>query len=116
MILLSKKIYLLNIRYTYKCLNFLKNYKYISVPIIKKIQSFKRLIILRSPKHFNIGKLQLFQNNSSLTIQYPVNYKLNAMKLNYRFRDFLNYIPVAPTTYLNHIEVQYTLSIKFTFL
>lgn len=113
MILINKKLNLLGLRYVYKLSSFTKNINK-NLLIIKFLKTFKRLIILRSPKHFNIGKLQLLRGNSSIIFFYPLNLKVFLFNNPFYFNTLINLFPLLPTTYLTHIEVKYNLIFKFS--
>lgn len=116
-ILISKKIHLVSLKCNYKCSQFLTK-NLLRMSFLDKIKrSFTRLVFLRSPKHFNIGKIQVFQSNSNILLLYPLNFFLFSKNLNFfiSLKSFLINFPMLPTMYLKHIELSYNVTVRIKF-
>jgi hypothetical protein len=78
-------------------------------------RKFKRLIILRSPKHFNVGKLQTYKIHSRCVLCVQLNSTITFLP---SLRKYLFYISTkdmvsCPTTYITHVKAE--VDLKFTF-
>lgn len=81
-----------------------------------KKNSKKTLIILRSPKHFNIGKHKIFSFNNHKSYKIQINAPINNYFLNNNYTTFFNTQNNYNINYnfkINSVRLNYTTKIKW---
>ena len=76
---------------------------------------FRRLITLRSPKHFNIGKLQTYKCNFRYSVYLQVNrvFSIGSSTLSYLFSSIATALPQQPSTHINHVKLTVSTTLHF---
>lgn len=94
----------------------LLNYNYRGILGLKFKKRFQRFIFLRSPKHFNVGKLQTYRIHSrcflSVHVSKAISFTLSSRK--YLFYSATRGVLSCPSSYITHVKVGVTLKFQFS--